>query len=308
MKIPLTLFLEWTIEQYNLNMMGLDSWLYIEMRRAVWGLPQAGILANKNLRRKLAPFSYYESIITPGLWHHELQPLTFTLVIGNFGVKFVNKEDVDHLISSIKTTYKLTKDWTGNLYCGIMLEWDYFMHTVNILMPGYIKKKLQEYKHVMGKNLQTCPLSPEPKKFGTEAQAPLPPNSSPQLTTKGIKQIQQVVGSISYYARAVNMTVLMALSSITVKQTKATEKNNGSMHPIIGLPLGPLGCKGPISSIGHDVKHSLRCVVFLRGKSTQSSMWAFFHGIDAKRQGTHSFERGVSRQYHDLTFCCCISS
>ncbi len=62
MKIPPALFPAWTIEQYNLNKMVLDKWVSIEMRRAVWGLPQAGILANKCLRRKLALFGYYESV------------------------------------------------------------------------------------------------------------------------------------------------------------------------------------------------------------------------------------------------------
>jgi hypothetical protein len=33
---------------------------------------------------------------TPGLWRHESHHLTFTLVVEDFGVKFVNKEDVDH--------------------------------------------------------------------------------------------------------------------------------------------------------------------------------------------------------------------
>jgi hypothetical protein len=56
MKIPLELFPKWTQEQYNLKELALEGWVYIEMRRAVWGLPQAGILANKCLRRKLAPF------------------------------------------------------------------------------------------------------------------------------------------------------------------------------------------------------------------------------------------------------------
>jgi hypothetical protein len=47
MKIPLALFPVWTIEQYNLHNFALDGWVYIKMRHAVWGLPQAGILANK---------------------------------------------------------------------------------------------------------------------------------------------------------------------------------------------------------------------------------------------------------------------
>ncbi len=110
MKIPLALFPSWTIEQYNLNKLALDGWVYIKMQRAVWGLPQADILANKRLQQKLAPFGYHEYINTPGLWQHESRPLTFTLVVDNFGIKFINKNDVDHLISSIKKTYTLTKD------------------------------------------------------------------------------------------------------------------------------------------------------------------------------------------------------
>ena len=175
MKIPLSLFPTWTIEQYKLNKLAVDAWVYIKMRCAVWGLPQAGILANKCLRQKLAPFGYHKSFNTPGLRMHESRPITFTLVGNNFEVKFVNKDDVDHLLSSIKKTYTLTKDWTGNLYYGIMLEWDYVGQMVDISMPGYIKKKLQKYNHIMPRKLQQCPYLPEPKKFGMEAQAPHPP-------------------------------------------------------------------------------------------------------------------------------------
>jgi hypothetical protein len=91
----------------------------------VWGLPQAGILANKCLHHKLVPFGYYESTHTLGLWHHEMRPILFTLVVDNFGIKYVNKDYVNHLIKSIRKDYSLTKNWTGDLYCGIQLDWDY---------------------------------------------------------------------------------------------------------------------------------------------------------------------------------------
>jgi hypothetical protein len=78
--------------------------------------------------------------IPRGLWYHKTHPITFALVVDDFGVKYVNKDDVDNLIASIKKNYMLTKDWTGNLYCGIQLDWDYAGRTVNISMLGYIKK------------------------------------------------------------------------------------------------------------------------------------------------------------------------
>jgi hypothetical protein len=227
MKIPFALFPNWIVEQYNLDTHQKDGWVHLEMRKAVWGLPQAGILANKRLRRKLAPFGYFECVETPGLWKHESRPLTFTLVVDDFGVKYERKEDVEHLIASLQTTYKLTEDWTGNLYCGISLDWDYTNRTVDISMPGYIKKKLQEYNHIMPGRIQTCPYSPDPKKFGTDAQSPIDVDTSQPLDTQGIKKVQKIVGSILYYARAVDMTVLMALSSIAVEQTRATTKTMG---------------------------------------------------------------------------------
>jgi hypothetical protein len=116
--MPLSLFPAWIIEQYNMEKDALNGYIHLEMWQAVWELPQAGILANKRLQQKLAPFGYFESTNTPGLWYHEKRPIPFTLVVDNFGVKYVNKDDVDHLIARMKKDYMLTKDWTGNLYCG----------------------------------------------------------------------------------------------------------------------------------------------------------------------------------------------
>ncbi len=71
---------------------------------------------------------------------------------------------------------------------------------VDILMPGYIKRKLQEYKHVTLNQVQNCPYlpTPKPKQYGSKAQALLPPDQSPCLDEKGIKQVQKIVCSILY--------------------------------------------------------------------------------------------------------------
>jgi hypothetical protein len=177
--MALNLFPIWIQNQYNLKQFTYKGYVHLEMQQTVWGLPQAGILANKHLRRKLAPFGYFKNVNTPGLWYHISCPISFTLVVNDFSVKYVNKADVDHLVASIKSTYTLTEDWTGNLYCGIALAWDYDNRTVDISMPGYIKKKLQEYNHVRSKKVQTFPYTLAPKQFGLEAQRPLPADDSP---------------------------------------------------------------------------------------------------------------------------------
>jgi hypothetical protein len=147
--------------------------------------------------------------------------IALTLVVDNFGVKYVGHEHADHLIQCIKETYELTEDWTGDLYCGIKLDWDYNARTLNILMPGYITKLLQNYKHRIPPKPQHCPYSPSPKQYGAKAQALIPINIFSKLSPKEIKEIQQIIGSILYYAGAVDITVLMALSSIGI-ETKGT--------------------------------------------------------------------------------------
>jgi hypothetical protein len=142
------------------------------------------------------------------------------LVANDFGVKYVGREHVDHLIKYIKEKYELTKDWLGDLYCGIKLRWNYNAHTVDISMPGYIKKLLQKYKHKMPNKPQHCLYTPAPKQYGAKAQAPIPTDISPKSSNEEIKEIHRIVGSILYYPRAVDITVLMALSSIESKQTR----------------------------------------------------------------------------------------
>jgi hypothetical protein len=87
MKILLVLFLEWIKQQNNLNSLALNGFIYLKMRRTVWGLPQAGILANKLLWKCLLPNGYFECPNPPGLWKHTRCPSIFTLVVDDFGVK-----------------------------------------------------------------------------------------------------------------------------------------------------------------------------------------------------------------------------
>ncbi len=135
----------------------------------------------------------------------------------------MGKEHADHLIACIKEKFKITEDWLGDLYCGINLKWDYIKQTLEISMPGYIKLQLLKYKHVVAPRPQQCPYSQEPQKYGTKAQAPLHPDTTRKLDKDEIKKIQKIVGGILYYERAVDMTVLMTLSTIASEQMTGTE-------------------------------------------------------------------------------------
>jgi hypothetical protein len=136
-----------------------------------------------------------------------------SLVVDNFGIKYAGKKHTNHLITRLKEKYKLSEDLARALYCGITLKWDYLKHTLNISLPGYVKKQLLKYNHIMLRT-QHYPYALEPKIYGANAQSPIPHDNSQKLTDNEVKKVHQTVGCILYYARAVDMTVLMALSII----------------------------------------------------------------------------------------------
>ena len=63
--------------------------VYVEIQKGMYGygLPQAGILAQQLLEKRLNEHGYSQSKAVPGLWTHKTRPISFTLVVDDFGVK-----------------------------------------------------------------------------------------------------------------------------------------------------------------------------------------------------------------------------
>jgi hypothetical protein len=112
----------------------------------MYGLKQAGLLANQLLQTRLAPFGYYPARHTPGLWLHKTRPTSFSLMVDDFAVKYVGKHHAELLRNALLRTYELTTDWTV-VYSGMTLKWDYGNRTCDISMPGYVSNVLSKFQH-----------------------------------------------------------------------------------------------------------------------------------------------------------------
>jgi hypothetical protein len=218
MKMPLWLIPDNIIEQYGLCGKAVDVYVYMEIRKGMYGLPQAGILANKLLKLWLTRHGYFEQPHTPGLWKHASWPIWFNLCADDFGIKYI-------LFATILDRfYEIVEDWKGNLYCGISLTWNYDKRYVDIAMPAYVAKQLLRYEHPHPTKLQHwLPLQPKPHQVWTGQSSYWPNWYQSQTTEANKKRIQQIIGSFLYYARAVNHTILMALSAIASQQALPTE-------------------------------------------------------------------------------------
>ena len=152
----------------------------------------------------------------------------------NFGVNYCKREDTQHLIESLLAKYdKVTEDWDGKLYCGITLDWNYREGWFDILMPKYIAALRIRYKNDNPKKPQDSPYKPLPREYGSKMQKSLPADETPKVDKEKIKAVQRVIGGVLYYGRAVDITVLPALSSIASEQAQATKNTEKKVERLL---------------------------------------------------------------------------
>ena len=90
------------IKQYQLREKATkDGYVYVEINKGMYGLPQAGIIAQQLLEKRLDAAGYHQSTITPGFWTHDWRPISFALCIDDFGVKYVGEEHAKHLLRTL---------------------------------------------------------------------------------------------------------------------------------------------------------------------------------------------------------------
>ena len=53
---------------------------------------------------------------------HKWRPISFSLCVDAFGVKYFGKKHADHLMSVLKEHYKISHDWKGKRYLGMDLD------------------------------------------------------------------------------------------------------------------------------------------------------------------------------------------
>ena len=188
----------------------------------MYGLKQAAILAYNQLVQRLENYGYHPMKSSNGLWKHETRNIIFALCVDDFGIKYNNQEDLDHLIQSLKKHYEITIDMSGTNFCGLTLEWNYKHEYVDVSMPGYVAKKLKKFEHPTPAKPQYAPHKWLKPAYGKKLQCAPPPDASDKLNPAGIKRIQSICGSFLYYARAVDPTILPALNEIAVKQASPT--------------------------------------------------------------------------------------
>ncbi len=144
-KIPIALLPNNTIEHYQLWEKFLDGYVYMEIRKGMYWLSQASILANKLLKEQLAHHGYFEQPHTLG-WNMSLarcdSTYVWTILVLNtleeniFNIYMMHYEKKHMKLWKIgQATYIAELQWNGTtmwiLLCQHM-SWNNSQNTVRL--------------------------------------------------------------------------------------------------------------------------------------------------------------------------------
>ncbi len=102
-------------------------------------------------------------------------------------------------------------------------------------MPGCLGKAMICFGHEKPSKIQNSLHPHKITQYGAKIQYAEDKDESPPLNKEETKYVQAVAGTLLYYGRAVDSTILTSLSSLTIEQAKPMQKNNGDSETIIRL-------------------------------------------------------------------------
>jgi hypothetical protein len=215
------------MDKYNLTPLLYNRHVYFEIRKCMYGLPQAGKLSQTRLIRHLSTHGYIQCANTPCLFRHITRDIMFSLVVDDFGVRYTKQEDADHLIQTLESNaYKLKVRPLGDKYLGMSISFDRVQHTVSLSMPGYVTKMLKRFRPqylLPGHRAAKTPGRYIPPSYTSGPQVVFVDNTE-KLSPTLITELQAIIGTLLYYARAVDPTLLTISNELASQQAQPTQR------------------------------------------------------------------------------------
>jgi hypothetical protein len=93
---------------------------------------------------------------------------------------------------------------------------------VDLSILGYIKSALHKYQHAAPARPEHAPHTWNPPINGAKTQYVEDKTTSRALSDKDVNKLQQLTGTLLYYARAVDPTLIMPINVLASEQSNAT--------------------------------------------------------------------------------------
>ncbi|KAI2495038.1 Reverse transcriptase (RNA-dependent DNA polymerase) [Fragilaria crotonensis] len=89
-------------------------------------------------------------------------------------------------------------------------------------MPGYIERALLRFQHIAGRSPEHSPHPWQRPNYGAKTQFATLPDATPTLDAADKTRILEVLGTLLFYARAIDSTMLTAIGELATEQSQAT--------------------------------------------------------------------------------------
>ncbi len=123
-----------------------DDYVLAEVSKGIYGLAQAGLLAQQQLFALLNRCGFKPvSPESPCIFKHEVRDIAFSLVVDDFGVKYKRVEDAQILIDCLNELYITKCDWTGSSYIGFTISHNLVKHTYYLVNAGVYRRGSQTF-------------------------------------------------------------------------------------------------------------------------------------------------------------------
>jgi hypothetical protein len=222
------------IQEYNVMDLIHEEYVYCKIVTGMYGLPRAGRLANQLLKKRLKPHGYSPAPQTHGLWRNNKKPKQFTLVVDDFGIKYEERKDAEELAQVLKDHYEaVSGDWGGYFilrnrpWLGLRQENSWPQHA------RIHRKGTTQVPAPTSQNTGAPAAGHNQPQYGVKVQMTEPADASPLLDEIGIKELMAIVGSLLYYGRALDNTLLTALTDLSSAQAKGTEATNATARKLL---------------------------------------------------------------------------
>ena len=206
---------------------------YAQVNKTIPGFPQAGFHANNQLVAHLQQHGYLQTS-TPSLFRHITDNIAFCLVVDDFGIKYSNIADFHKLVDCLALLYHVKATPNATSFLGLTLDYDTGIRALTLSMPEYIPALLQLHRP-LGVRLASSPSIYIPPKYdGSSAPQMTPEDTSPPASAAQKKELQEVIGSLLYYARILDHSLLPTVTYLACFQASPTLATMAAMERLLG--------------------------------------------------------------------------
>ena len=217
------------IDEFELEDIFENDVVMMELHKGIYGLKQAGILAQKQLFKHLEEHGYTQCPNTPAVFCHKDRPTKFAVVVDDFGIKVGGAqkdraENTQHLLDTLRKKYIITVDTYGKQYLGININVNHKAHTVTMDMRGYMPKILRREGIAHEREIHTPANYQQPRR-GPEDLLVAKDDISPLISAERALTYMRLIGGFQYYVCSIESAWRPIISKLAQHAAKPTEKN-----------------------------------------------------------------------------------